>query len=62
MKALCLKDNPLLKAGEYYLICNENENYYLIKLGQGVWHSFPKKLFKRLDEIRNDKLNSLGIL
>jgi hypothetical protein len=61
MKALCLNNNPFLKAGKYYIIYNEDESCYLIKLGQGVWQSFPKKFFKRLDEIRNDKLNKLGI-
>lgn len=62
MKALYVEDTtPLLKKGEYYIIQSERDDEYLIMLGQGVWQHFPKSFFKRLDELRREKLFKLGI-
>ena len=62
MKALYIeKTTPFLKEGEYYIIQSERGDEYLIMLGQGVWQHFPKSFFKRLDELRKDKLFRLGI-
>lgn len=62
MKALCVKDpTPFLTKGEFYIIQSERGDEYLIMLGQGVWQHFPKSFFKRLDELRREKLFKLGI-
>lgn len=62
MKALCIKEHPFLDKGVYYTIQSEREGEYLIMLGQGVWQHFPKSFFKSLIELREEKLQNLGII
>lgn len=50
-----------LTKGESYELIEENPNGYLIKDDSGGEYRYPITNFKTIQEIRNLKLNKLGI-
>jgi hypothetical protein len=71
MKVLCVDNKPgdkfsmrnlPITIGKYYdLIRIKNSGSYVVKDDQGIEHEFLRRRFRTIQEIRDYKLNELGI-